>query len=168
MSARIVIVDYDPQWPDLFKSEADRIRAALGSLALRVEHTGSTSVPGLAAKPVIDIVLAVDDSGSERDYLPALQAAGYALLLREPAWHEHRLLNRLGAAVNLHVFSAQCPEIERMLVFRDWLRTHPEDRELYSRTKRALAEQEWKTVDDYAGAKTAVISQILCRARFAD
>jgi GrpB-like predicted nucleotidyltransferase (UPF0157 family) len=161
---RISIVDYDPQWPELYQREADRIRFALGERVLRLEHTGSTSVPGLAAKPIVDMLLVVANSADEDAYLPALQGAGYALRIREPEWYEHRMLKGPDTDVNLHVLSSDCPEIDRILRFRDWLRSHAADRDLYSRTKLTLARQEWKTVDDYAGAKTAVIEKILERA----
>jgi len=161
----ISIVDYDPRWPELFRQEADRICAALGQLALRLEHTGSTSVPGIAAKSIIDMTLVVADSSDEAAYLPALEGAGYTLRIREPEWHEHRMLKGPDADVNLHVFSDGCPEIDRILLFRDWLRTHPADRDLYARTKLSLAQQQWARVDDYANAKTAVIEEILGRAR---
>jgi GrpB-like predicted nucleotidyltransferase (UPF0157 family) len=165
MAARISIVEYDPRWPELFRQQAERIRSALLDRALQIEHTGSTAVPGLAAKPIIDITLAVDDSANEAAYVPALEGAGYVLKVREPEWHEHRMFKGPDTDVNLHVFSEGCPEIGRILRFRDWLRTHPEDRELYARIKRALAQEEWKSVDEYASAKTAVIEEILARAR---
>ena len=164
MPSPILIADYDPWWPQLFLREADRIRAALGDRALRVEHTGSTSVPGLAAKPIIDILLVVRNSGEEGSYLPLLEAAGYSLRIREPDWHQHRMLNGPDTDVNLHVFSAGCPEIDRILLFRDWLRGNAEDRDLYERTKRALAVRQWSDVQDYADAKTAVVEDILARA----
>lgn len=165
---RIVLVDYDPQWPELFEREAGRIRAALAAQALRIEHAGSTSVPGLAAKPVLDVLLVVADSGDEGSYLPALESAGYRLRIREPGWHQHRMFKGLDTEVNLHVFSSGCPEIDRMLLFRDRLRNHPADRDLYARTKRALAQQEWKYVQHYADAKTAVIEEIIARADLAE
>jgi len=161
----IWIVDYDPRWPELFRREADRIRAVLGSRALRIEHTGSTSVPGLAAKPVIDMLLEVTDSADENSYVPALEAGGYVLSIREADWHEHRMFNRRDAEVNLHVFSSGCPEIGRILAFRDWLRSNAADRELYARAKLALAQREWKDVQAYADAKTMVVEEILGRAR---
>ena len=133
--------------------------------ALRIEHAGSTSVPGLAAKPVIDIVLVVADSSDENAYAPALEPAGYVLRIREPNWHEHRLFKGPDTNINLHVFSAGCPEIERMLIFRDWLRSNAADRELYARNKRALAQKEWEDVQNYADAKSAVVQEILERAR---
>ncbi len=163
-SGQILIADYDPRWPELFTREADRIRSALEHRALQIEHAGSTSVPGLAAKPVIDILLAVADSADEDTYLPALEGAGYPLRIREANWYEHRMLNGPGTKINLHVFSFGCPEINRMLTFRDWLRNNAADRDLYARTKWALARQTWQSVQNYADAKTAVIEEIMARA----
>ena len=162
---RIRLEEYNPDWPRLFEREAVRIRAALGDQALQVEHAGSTSVPGLAAKPLIDIVLVVPDSADESSYVPALEAAGYTLTIREPDWYEHRLFKGPDTNVNVHTFSTGCSEIERMLLFRDWLRTHPEDRERYERTKRELVARDWKYVQNYADAKTAVVEDILARAK---
>ncbi|TMK78147.1 MAG: GrpB family protein [Actinobacteria bacterium] len=161
----IELADYDPAWPELFQREADRIRAALGDRALQIEHIGSTSVPGLAAKPIIDIVLVVPDSSDEEAYVPAMEAAGYVLRIREPDWYEHRVFKGPDTTVNLHVFSRECPEIDRMLLFRDWLRSNDSDRELYERTKRELAEKDWKYVQNYADAKTAVVEEIIARAQ---
>jgi len=160
----IRIVDYDPEWPRQFEEEAARILAAVGERALRIEHVGSTAVPGLPAKAVIDIVLVVADSANEVEYVELLERAGYQLRIREPAWYEHRLFKRPERKVNLHVFSAGCPEIDRMLTFRDWLRSNEEDRQLYARAKRELAQQEWKYTQNYADAKTTVIEGILSRA----
>jgi GrpB-like predicted nucleotidyltransferase (UPF0157 family) len=162
---KIPIVDYDPRWPELFRFEAERICTALGARALRLEHTGSTSVPGLPAKPIIDITLVVADSANEAAYVPALEGAGYVLRFREPEWHEHRMFKGPGTDINLHVFSMGCPEIDRTLLFRNWLRAHPADRDLYGRSKLELARREWKSVDEYANAKTTVIAEILARAR---
>ena len=163
-NAPVTLVDYDPAWPSLFEREARRIRAALGERVVRLEHTGSTSVPGLAAKPVIDITLIVPDSSNEAAYAPALEAAGYVLKIREPDWHEHRLFKGPDTNVNLHVFSAGSVELDRMVGFRDWLRSHPDDRELYERTKRELAARTWRHVQHYADAKTAVVEEIIERA----
>jgi len=167
LAGRIPIADYDPQWPELFEREAGRIRGALGGRALRVEHTGSTSVPGLVAKPIIDVLLVVADSRHEAAYAPALEAVGYVLRIRETNWHEHRMFKGPDTEINLHVFSSGCPEIDRMLAFRDWLRNDAADRDLYARTKLALAREEWKYVQNYADAKTAVVEEILARARAA-
>jgi GrpB-like predicted nucleotidyltransferase (UPF0157 family) len=164
VSGPIELVDYDPAWPELFRREENRIRATLGDRAVLVEHTGSTSVPGLAAKPIIDITLAVPDSADEEAYVPALEAAGYVLRIREPDWYEHRVFKGPDTNVNLHVFSEGCAEIDRMLRFRDWIRSNPADRELYEQTKRELAAKEWKYVQDYADAKTPVVEEIVARA----
>ena len=164
-NATIELADYDDEWPRLFQREAHRIRGALGSKALLLEHVGSTSVPGLAAKPIVDIDLVVADSSDESDYVPELEAAGYVLRIREPDWFEHRLFKGPDTNVNVHTFSEGCPEVERMVAFRDWLRTHDDDRELYERAKRELAAQEWKYVQNYADAKSLVVEDILSRAR---
>ena len=162
---KISIVGFDPRWPEFVQHEANRIRAVLGELVLRLDHTGSTAVPGLAAKPIIDITLVVADSTNEAAYVPALEGAGYRLRIREPEWYEHRMFKGPDTDLNLHVFSIGCAEIDRILLFRDWLRTNPADRDLYARTKLELARREWKSVDDYASAKTAVVEEILARAR---
>ena len=164
-SAPIQIVDYDSTWPNRFQVEAEKIRTALGERALSIEHVGSTSVADLPAKPIIDIVLVVADSAREADYAAALEGTGYRLRIREAGWHEHRMFKGPGNSVNLHVFSSGCPEIERLLRFRDWLRTNKEDRELYARSKRALAEQVWKYTQNYADAKSAIIGEIMSRTR---
>jgi GrpB-like predicted nucleotidyltransferase (UPF0157 family) len=162
--APVELAEYDPGWPELYRREEEKIRGALGDRALRVEHSGSTSVPGLAAKPVIDIVLEIADTTDEASYVPALEAAGYALRIREPDWFEHRLFKGVDPTVNLHVFPAGCSEVERMLRFRDHLRTDGADRELYERAKRELAAQTWEHVQHYADAKSEVVEQILDRA----
>ncbi len=136
----------------------------LGLKALRIEHAGSTSVPGLAAKPIIDIVLAVADAGAEDAWLPAMEAAGYSLRVRESQPWQHRMLKGPGADINLHVYSSGCPEIDRMLKFRDWLRHDEHDRGLYARTKLALAAKRWTYVQNYADAKTAVIEELMAAA----
>jgi GrpB-like predicted nucleotidyltransferase (UPF0157 family) len=160
----IVLVEYDPGWPALYQREERRIRAILGDRVRRIDHFGSTSVPGLAAKPIIDISLAVPDSSDEPSYLPDLEAAGYVLRIREPDWHEHRLFKGPDTDINLHVFTVGSPEIDKQLRFRDHLRAHPEDRDLYLRTKRELAARRWQYTQHYADAKTQVIVDILARA----
>src|SRR5262249_31837979 len=161
MTTRITLAEYDPLWPRLFQREAARIRRLLGDKALRVEHVGSTSVPGLAAKPVIDVLLSVADSACEPDYAPALEAGGYRLKIREPEWNQHRLFKGPDTDVNLHVFSSNCPEIDRMLAFREHLCRSEDERRLYEETKRELANRDWETVQQYADAKTALIEKIL-------
>lgn len=165
MARKIHLAEYDPAWPRLFRHEAARIAAALGERALQIEHAGSTSVPNLPAKPILDIILAVADSADEPAYAPSLEQAGYRLRIRESEWYQHRLFKGPENSVNLHVFTAGCPEIGRMLLFRDWLRANQADRELYARCKRNLAQREWECTQDYADAKTAVVAEILSRAR---
>jgi GrpB-like predicted nucleotidyltransferase (UPF0157 family) len=160
----IVLAEYDLAWPRWFEQAAEQIRGALGDAALEIHHVGSTSVPGLTAKPLIDINLVVADTTDEDAYVPKLEAVGYVLRVREPDWFEHRMLRGFKPPVNLHVFPPDCPEVEQMLLFRDWLRTNDADRELYARTKRELGSQEWKYVQNYADAKTAVVEEILKRA----
>ncbi|MCW2904763.1 MAG: hypothetical protein JWO67_7028 [Streptosporangiaceae bacterium] len=162
-NAPIVLVEYDPEWPRLFTREADRIRGVIGDRALRVEHVGSTSVPGLAAKPIIDILLVVPDSADESSYVPAMEAAGYVLRIREPDWFEHRLFKGPDTNINLHVFSVGAAEIDRMLRFRDRLRNSDADREHYARTKRELAQRTWRHVQHYADAKITVVQEIISR-----
>ena len=161
----ITLAEADPGWAEVYARQEERIRAALGSRAVQVEHVGSTSIPGLAAKPTIDIVLLVMDSADEAGYLPDLEAAGYQLQFREPDWFEHRFLRDFDPDVQVHVFSVGAAEVERMLLFRDLLRNRSEERELYQRTKRELAARRWTYVQDYADAKSAVIEAIILRAR---
>jgi GrpB-like predicted nucleotidyltransferase (UPF0157 family) len=161
----IHLADPDPDWAEQYARQQERIQAALGSRAVQIEHVGSTSVPGLAAKPVIDIVLVVTNSADETAYVPDLEAAGYALQFREPHWYEHRFLRDHNPDVQVHVFTVDSPEVERMLLFRDWLRTRSDERELYERTKRELAARRWDYIQDYADAKSSVIQEILSRAR---
>ena len=163
--APIQIVDYDPEWPRLYEREAERVQSTLSDRALLIEHVGSTSVPGLAAKPKIDMLLVVANSADESAYVPALETAAYVLTIREPDWYEHRMFKGPDTDINLHVFSSGCREIDRMLLFRDWLRSNESDRRLYERTKRELARNNWKYMQNYADAKTAIVEKILARAQ---
>jgi len=159
----IVLAEYDPAWAVLYEREAERVHATLGSRVRLLEHAGSTSVPGLAAKPIIDMVLAVADSADEAAYVPQLESAGYVLRIREPDWHEHRLFKGPDTNINLHTFSDGSSEISRMLAFRDRLRTHDDERDLYLATKRELAARHWTYVQDYADAKGEVVEGIIAR-----
>jgi GrpB-like predicted nucleotidyltransferase (UPF0157 family) len=161
---KIQIVPYNSTWSQLFEQQAARIREALKEAALRIEHVGSTSVPGLAAKPVIDIHLAVQNSADEATYGLSLEKAGFRLMIREPDWFEHRMYIDLDPETNLHVFSEGCSELDRCRLFRDWLRIDQTDRALYSQVKQALALQAWDHVNDYADAKRDIIDEITMRA----
>lgn len=159
----IMIVDYDERWPDRFEEVAAVIRRALGGSG-NVHHIGSTSVPGLAAKPVLDILLVVSELANEGAYLPLLQGAGFVLRAREPG---HRLLRTRDRDVHLHVYQDGADDIDAYLELRDWLRSCRDDRELYAATKRQLAQRDWPTMNDYAMAKSHVVADILKRARTA-
>jgi GrpB-like predicted nucleotidyltransferase (UPF0157 family) len=165
LNSTIRLDDYDPSWLQRFERDRTRIQAILGDRALLIEHVGSTSVPGLAAKPIIDMLLVVANSGDEPAYVPDMEAAGYVLRIREPDWYQHRLFKGPDTDTNLHVFSTGCPEIERMLLFRDHLRANESDRQLYERTKRELAAKTWKYTQNYADAKAEVVETIMGRAR---
>jgi GrpB-like predicted nucleotidyltransferase (UPF0157 family) len=156
----IVIEDYDPAWVDRFARVSATLHDALGDLIIDVQHVGSTSVPGLAAKPIIDIDLLIGDSGQESRYLPALERIDYHLVLREPWWYGHRMLVDSAEDVHLHVWPRTAPEPVRHRLLRDWLRTHPDDRQLYASTKRRLAAQD---TGDYTLAKSEVIDAIFGR-----
>ncbi len=153
----VTIVDYDPSWVERFKEQRSRIRRALGPSARSVEHIGSTAVPGLAAKPIVDIIVSVDDPNDERTYRTQLQAAGYVLRVREP---DHRMFQTPERDVHLHVWRSGSDDERRHLIFRDWLRTHPADRAAYEHTKRMLA-GKWPDMNYYANAKSEVIGRIM-------
>lgn len=164
-NSTVWLAPYDSEWARQYLLLDGQVRDALSTSVLLLEHVGSTSVPGLCAKPIIDMVLAVADAADEPSYVPALEARGFALRIREPGWFQHRLLKAPTIAGHLHVFSAGCEEIGRMLMFRDWLRTHDDDRRLYEETKRKLAAQTWEYTQHYADAKSEVVREILGRAR---
>jgi GrpB-like predicted nucleotidyltransferase (UPF0157 family)/uncharacterized protein (DUF952 family) len=160
----VTLVEPDPRWPELYEREAARIRGALGDRVLRIEHVGSTSVPGLIAKPIVDIALVVPDPGDEADYAAALTAAGYRLRIRTPEWEEHRMFKGPDTDVNVHVFGPGSAEVERMVRFRDRLRADADARERYAHEKRALAGRRWAHVQYYADAKGPVVEEILAGA----
>jgi GrpB-like predicted nucleotidyltransferase (UPF0157 family) len=156
----IVIADYDPGWPARFELERERIQTALGPLALLIEHVGSTSVPGLAAKPIVDLVVEVADVADEQ-VQRALESVGYVLRVREP---DHRMFRTPERDVHVHVWASSDPKIERHLCFRDHLRENPADRAAYERLKRDLAAREWEDTNEYANAKSELIDAIIAKA----
>jgi GrpB-like predicted nucleotidyltransferase (UPF0157 family) len=157
----IVIAEYDPHWPARFERERALIVRALGAGAIAVEHIGSTAVPGLAAKPIIDLLVVVPDPDDEPAFRPALQAAGYELRVREPG---HRMFRTPARDVHVHLWAQADPEVDRHLRFRDHLRTCAADRDAYARLKRELAARSWPDMNAYADAKTTLIREILQRA----
>jgi GrpB-like predicted nucleotidyltransferase (UPF0157 family) len=164
----VVVMPYDAGWPRQYDVLAARVRAALGDRVLTLAHMGSTSVPGLAAKPVIDIDLTVADSADEASYVPDLEAAGFVLRIREPEWQEHRMFSVPDRSVNLHVFSPDAPEPARHLLFRDWLRNSSDDRDRYAATKAELAGRGFEREMDYNNHKAALVYDIYERAFAAD
>ena len=156
----IIIADYDPSWPVVYQQLAKDIDKALKGVDHTIEHVGSTSVPGLCAKPIIDILLLVDDPTNEALYVPKLKKLGYVLRIRERDWFNHRMLKHQDPLVNLHVFDFQCSEAMSMIEFRDWLIDHPQDKALYGQTKKALSKQSFEYVQDYANAKSKVVRTI--------
>lgn len=158
----VVIGAYDPGWAGRFCDVARRVVGAIGAAALSLEHVGSTSVPGLAAKPVVDVLMTVVDVEDEDTYIPHLEAAGFVLRVREPG---HRMLRTPERDVHLHVHQPDHPEVSAMRDLRDWLRVSPADRELYATTKRQLAQRDWTDMNHYAAAKSEVVQAMLGRAR---
>jgi GrpB-like predicted nucleotidyltransferase (UPF0157 family) len=157
----LILVDYVPKWATRFASERVRILEALGEVARRVEHVGSTAVPGLAAKPIVDILVAVDDPDDEEGYLDAMEATGYELGVREPG---HRMFRTPERDVHVHVWKAGSEDERRHLLFRDWLRRAPDDRALYESVKRRFVGERFTDMNYYARAKGPVIAQIMRRA----
>ena len=154
----------DPAWEDRYREHRRRILEALKGAPVEVEHIGSTSVPGLAAKPIVDIVVVVEDITAEEDHVVPLLRAGYVLRVREPG---HRLVRTPSRDVHVHVYERGDPAVEEYLLLRDRLRADADDRALYEETKRALLESDWDDMNAYADAKSDVIAAIKDRARAA-
>ncbi|KAI8629002.1 GrpB domain protein [Xylariaceae sp. FL1651] len=160
------IVEYRAEWPALYAELENRIRRALADRVVLIEHVGSTSVPGLPAKDIIDINLVVADPTAEESYVPDLQAEGFQFLFREPAWYQHRFFSLDQPYTNLHVFGPDSPEVVRHRLFRDWLREHEDDRSRYTTVKREAAEASrtaGETVRQYNYRKESVIRDIFRR-----
>jgi len=157
----IEVLDYDKSWSITFDTHKRKITNVLGDVALRIEHIGSTSVPGLAAKPIIDMLLVVTDSADESIYLKKLEDAGYVLRVREPKFHEHRMFRTIDKDVHLHVFSPDSPEIGKYITFRDKLRGNENNRVQYEKKKRELAKQSWDDMNLYSDAKSEIIAKII-------
>lgn len=154
----VVVIDYDPRWPARFEAERDRIALALGDRAMMIEHIGSTSVPGLAAKPIVDVLVTVADPDDETPVREPLERAGYELRVREPG---HRMFRTPARDVHVHVLAARDPEVERHLVFRDRLRASAARRTAYERLKRELAQRDWNDMNEYADAKGSFIEGVI-------
>ncbi|OJJ42334.1 hypothetical protein ASPZODRAFT_155350 [Penicilliopsis zonata CBS 506.65] len=166
----ITIIEPNPEWPRRFEDVKERIQKALGGLIVDIAHAGSTSVPGLPAKDIIDVDLTLKDVTDEASYVPPLEDAGFRFLLREPQWHQHRFFVEdwpKAYHVNLHVWGPDSPEAARHRIFRDWLLKSPADRELYANVKREAAAQTVMAGDsmvEYTQRKDQTIREILERA----
>jgi GrpB-like predicted nucleotidyltransferase (UPF0157 family) len=158
----IKLHSYEDRWVSKFLDHRRQIMNALSAVDIAIEHIGSTSVPGLAAKPIVDILVTVDDITAEEDYLDALLTAGYKLRVREPG---HRLVRTPERDVHVHLYQRGDPAVAEYLLLRDHLRSDARDRALYESTKRALLSRAWDDMNDYADAKTDVILAIKERAR---
>jgi GrpB-like predicted nucleotidyltransferase (UPF0157 family) len=158
---RVRLATYSESWPTKFEQVHKQIQLALGTCAKRIEHIGSTAVPGLAAKPVIDILLELDNITNPTVH-EALAGGGFAPVVEEPG---HRMFRSPDRDVHVHAWPTGDPEVQRHLLFRDWLRSNEADRRLYEMEKRRLAALEWPTQNDYAQAKSPIINEILARAR---
>jgi GrpB-like predicted nucleotidyltransferase (UPF0157 family) len=164
----LVLADPDPDWPQQYDGLAGRIRDALGWRVLQLDHVGSTSVAGLPAEPIIDIDLTVADPGCEQGYIPALEAAGFRHVSREPWWYGHRMLRSGQPLCNLHVFGFDSPELVKHRIFRDWLRGNPADRDLYAAIKRQAAAEASAAgehvIQHYSARRRPVVREIYQRA----
>ncbi|WP_240645787.1 GrpB family protein [Georgenia sp. SYP-B2076] len=158
----LFLAAYDPAWASQYAVHEAHVRAAVGSIAVAVEHIGSTSVPGLAAKPIIDILVTVADITAEEDYLEPLVASGYVMRVREPG---HRMVRTEQRDVHIHILELGDPAAGDYLLLRDHLRIDQADRQLYEATKRDLTKRDWPDMNAYADAKSAVIEEIKGRAR---
>ena len=161
----IVLEDYNPAWENMFSRHRNIISSALGDHMLSIEHIGSTAVPGLPAKPIIDILVIVKNAANEDIYLKPLEKAGYELRVREPDWYEHRMFRTPEKDVHIHVYSQGCPENDRYLVFRDYLRANPDIRDQYAVLKKELAKKDWENMNAYADAKSDFIDQKIAEAQ---
>ncbi|MBE3002414.1 GrpB family protein [Nocardiopsis sp. HNM0947] len=165
VDGRVYLAEPDPKWPYLFEREALRIRQALGERVLLLEHVGSTAVPGLIAKPCVDILLCVDEPADEDAYVPDLEKVGYTLAIRKPDWHDHRVLGGNQVNINLHVFAPECEQVGFLLRLRDHLCEDADARARYTEVKTALAERTWDHILEYVDAKTEVVQELLDQAK---
>jgi GrpB-like predicted nucleotidyltransferase (UPF0157 family) len=166
--APVVVLPYDPAWPEVYDEVRARLVGALGDRILSVEHVGSTAVPGLAAKPYIDVDLIVADSADEAAWVPDCEAVGFVLRVREPHWEEHRMLRLTDPLANVHVWSPGATEPARHRMFRDWLRDHPDDRDAYGALKADLGTQGLTDVMVYSNGKAELVYDLYEQAFAAD
>lgn len=158
----IVVVPYDPQWPELFKQEAEKVRSVLGELLIEIHHIGSTSVPNLPAKPVIDMLPIVRDITMVDALNPQFEAIGYEAMGENgiPGRRYFRKGGIYHRSHHLHIFGEDnLIDINRHLAFRDYLRTHPDVVAEYAALKQKLAKQFPDDIMSYSDGKDAFIKR---------
>ena len=166
----IVVCDYDPNWPTLFEQERTRIKNVLGSFALAIEHMGSTAVPGLPSKPIIDLLVGVPslEEATERCIEP-IEALGYKYVPEYASWIPGELFFRKGPpgpwTHHVHLMEPSYPRWDTLLVFRDYLRAHPEAARAYANIKRALAASSKDDIAAYRNGKSMFVEETTARAR---
>jgi len=162
------VADYDPRWPRGFKEEKARILAAIGSWAERVEHVGSTAVPGLAAKPIIDVLVGLRDLEDAKECIPRLVSIGYEYVPEYETVRPERRYFRKGPAEarthHLHMVETASAFFRNHILFRDYLRAHPAEAGRYEALKRALAEEHEFNRDAYTEGKTEFVESVLRKA----
>ena len=164
---RISMVPHDPRWPKLFRQESDQLRAALGDTAAAVHHIGSTAIPTIYAKPIIDLLLVVQDLTALDDKQPLMEALGYEALgeFGIPGRRYFRRDNEFGDRTHqVHAFENGSPQIQRHLAFRDYLLAHPDVAQNYSDLKRKLAAKYPSDIEAYMDGKDDFIQEIDRRA----
>jgi GrpB-like predicted nucleotidyltransferase (UPF0157 family) len=166
----IAVTDYDPEWPAMFEQERAKLEAALGSLVVTIEHVGSTAVPGLAAKPIIDLAVGVRSlAEAQARCIGALQTLGYTYIPEYRSWLPDELFFRKGVpgpwTHHVHVMEPSTSDWERRLLFRDYLRAHPDAAEAYMDLKRRLAVAFKDDIAAYRTGKGAFVQEAVAKAR---
>lgn len=163
----VEVVPHDPRWRDAFEAEAKRVAAALGENVVAVHHIGSTAIPDIYAKPVVDLLVEVRDVAGVDGRSPAMEALGYEVM-GEFGIHGRRYFrkdDREGIRThNIHAFEAGSAEVGRHLAFRDYMIAHPGDAQRYSELKRRLAEEHPRSLDAYMDGKDGFIKEMDGRA----
>ena len=165
--SRVEVVPHNPRWRDEFEAEAKRVAAALGENVVAIHHIGSTAIPGIYAKPVVDFLVEVRDIAEVDGRSPAMESLGYEVLGEYgiPGRRYFRKDDREGIRTHhIHAFEAGSAEVERHLAFRDYMIAHPVDAQRYSELKRKLAEEHPQSMDGYMDGKDGFIKEIDRRA----
>ena len=165
----IEVVPYDPRWPELYELEKASLLPAFGDSLCCIEHIGSTAVPGLAAKPVIDILAGVRSLLEAPIFIPALLALGYEYIQKhEAVFPERRYLHKIvngRHTHHLHIVEPESDFFKVQILFRDYLRTHPQDATRYADLKYHLAQKYRNDREAYTDGKSQLIQEILRAAR---